>query len=484
MTRAHALQVERPLLEAKGIDIVTPSGRVLVRGLDASFSGEHVAIVGRNGGGKSTLLDVLVGHTPPHRGSVTSATSRVLVPQDLEPAGTQLTPGELRKLHLLRAFEQRPGLLLLDEPTQDLDAIGVAWLLARLRTWSGGLVVVSHHAELLQRFRHFFVVAESGCRYFPGTFAELEHDLAARHRQSDKKYVRRLNVMLERERHNATVVRRRRRKKNLGRLHEERRAPARAQLHGKKGYAQVSQAKAAKIREARISGARQWALAAREAMTVTLPLRLVVPTLDPPDGSDLVTMRDVSVRHGERTLFAGVDLRMQRDRLAVTGPNGSGKTTLLELIAGRRVPTHGTVSRGRVGYIAQQSGDSSTDETLVERLVHTGDPTSAHAVAQVLVAHQFPLALAHRPLRSLSAGERARATLISVFQQRPAVELLVLDEPTYGLDFVGFAALVAVLKTWRGGLVVASHDAAFLRAVGVEHHLELDGSGGHVLRPS
>jgi ATPase subunit of ABC transporter with duplicated ATPase domains len=93
--------------------------------------------------------------------------------------------------------------------------------------------------------------------------------------------------------------------------------------------------------------------------------------------------------------------------------------------------------------------------------------------AKLLLAHRFPLALSERSLRSLSPGERARAALICLFSRSPAVELLILDEPTFSLDLVGVQALTNALKLWPGGLVVASHDRRFLEEVGVDRTIQL-----------
>jgi ATPase subunit of ABC transporter with duplicated ATPase domains len=76
-------------------------------------------------------------------------------------------------------------------------------------------------------------------------------------------------------------------------------------------------------------------------------------------------------------------------------------------------------------------------------------------------------------MRSLSPGERARAALICLFRRSPAVELLILDEPTYSLDLVGQRAMTDALRAWPGGLVVASHDRDFLSAVGADTVMEL-----------
>ena len=93
------------------------------------------------------------------------------------------------------------------------------------------------------------------------------------------------------------------------------------------------------------------------------------------------------------------------------------------------------------------------------------------------MAHQFPLPLAERPLKSLSPGERVRAALICLLARSPSVEFLVLDEPTYSLDFFGYQALRDGLKAWPGGLLIASHDRDFLTAIGIQDYLELGREG-------
>lgn len=89
------------------------------------------------------------------------------------------------------------------------------------------------------------------------------------------------------------------------------------------------------------------------------------------------------------------------------------------------------------------------------------------------MAHKFPVALAERPLASLSPGERTRAALITIFRRSPPPDVLVLDEPTYSLDLVGQRAMMNALAAYRGGLVVASHDHAFLAAIGVDRWIEI-----------
>ncbi len=267
----------------------------------------------------------------------------------------------------------------------------------------------------------------------------------------------------------------RQRKKHLGRVREVGRSPSRIKLNNKRSYAQVKQGKRAVRREARIDAAREWAKATRRALSVELPLEMALPSMPEQPGLPVVVLEAVGAQAGERVLFEDLSFRLRRERLAIRGPNGSGKSTLIEVLTGHRKPARGhvTLDGGRIGYVAQNSSNWRVEESVIDHLLTCTGAVSSESAAQVLRAHRFPFALAERPLASLSPGERLRAALICLCQRRPSPELLVLDEPTDQLDFLGAAALQSVLTAWSGGLVVASHDDDFLEAIGVDGRLDL-----------
>jgi ATPase subunit of ABC transporter with duplicated ATPase domains len=519
MTRRPAKQQPRveeqqALVELESVDMDTPTDRPLFRGLSLSLSaGDRVALIGRNGVGKSTLLSLLAGRIQPTRGHVIGRTDAVLVEQEpssakpvlqrlhdrtqqertLEHALTQelaaaglrpleqllaapeLSRGEHRKLHLIAAKLAQPELLLLDEPTQDLDAAGEAWLLSWISSWPGALIVASHSRAMLRNFEHFFIVAESGCRYIPGKFQALQRQLEREEDDQQRRYVEHLNKLEDEERHNIRIIQARKRKKAVGRIHELRRCTSRMRLNDKRAQAQQSQAKAANIRKDRIEAARNWAKATRSAMTVKLPLDALATKLPEHDGIPNIALTDVGMQLDQRRLFKAITTEIARERIGVMGPNGSGKTTLLRIMLGELPPTEGTAKQRseRIGNIAQGATNWTSNDGLLEHLFQDSDCATLDEAAQLLLAHRFPLALAERPMSSLSPGERVRAALICLFRRTPTVELLVLDEPTLSLDFVGLAALQAALKAWPGGLVVASHDREFLEAIGIEQTLNL-----------
>jgi ATPase subunit of ABC transporter with duplicated ATPase domains len=478
-----------PLLEARALTIETPRGRTLVRELDLCLGRERVAVVGRNGVGKSTLLDVLAGRQEPARGRVVRRGRHLLVPQD-QPADSEAGPGagasagERQRQRLETARAARPDLLLLDEPTRDLDAGNIAWLLDWVSRWQGGLLIVSHDRRVLRTFDQFFIMAESGCRHLAGGFDDLLAELERERADTQRRYLAGINRLVAREEHHAAVRRRRQRKKNVGRIRELKRCPARIKLNDKRSYKQESQGKRRVLQEARIGAARTEAKAARRALRVELPLQVAwAPLSDGPHPSPLppgevtglISCEAVTARAGGRTLFSELSLEIGRDRVAVRGPNGSGKTTLLEVALGLRQPAGGRArcDASRVGYVAQNAANWRIDDSVLDQLATQMEAASPDRISEVLHAHRFPLALAGRPLATLSPGERVRAALICLGHRRPAPDLLVLDEPTQDLDFVGLEALEAVLAAWPGGLLVVSHDPEFLDAIGISRTLAL-----------
>lgn len=469
MKAAH--RKTEPTLRVDDATIVTPAGRVLFQHLDLETSGEHVAIVGRNGIGKSTLLEVLAGRVEHDR--VTRTGSVGFVPQVVY--GAARSHGEERRARLAAAIDAEPDFLLLDEPTDDLDEGAVAWLCAALRARKKNVIVASHDRRILEEFRYFVTIRERGCSLFTGTFDELLARLDDDWMAEQESYARALRRLADREEDMVAVANRKARKKRSGRCAELDRGTPRIRLNRKGSEAQVSHGKHAQMREARLGALREWTRSARGAMTARLGLDLEPARLPPFDGRPIVSLESVGMRAKDRALFEALDLHVGRDRIAVRGPNGAGKTTLLGLVTGEARPETGraVVDRTRLGAIAQEGTNWMLETSLVEEL-GTNDPSlTTESIAGLVVAAKLPLGLAHRAMKSLSPGERVRAALLCLLSRRPVPELLVLDEPTFGLDLLGRNAIVAALSAWPGGLVVASHDRGFLYEVGVERTIVL-----------
>jgi ATPase subunit of ABC transporter with duplicated ATPase domains len=164
------------------------------------------------------------------------------------------------------------------------------------------------------------------------------------------------------------------------------------------------------------------------------------------------------------------------ERVAVVGPNGSGKTTLLRVAMGRLAPDTGTVRRlpeEETASLDQAGAALDPALTVLEnfRTFHPEMEATAarHALARFLFSHEAAL----QTVGTLSGGQRLRASLACVLGGDRAPSLLMLDEPTNHLDLDALEALESALRAYDGALLVVSHDAAFLEAIGVERRLML-----------
>jgi ATP-binding cassette subfamily F protein uup len=438
--------------------------------------GERIGVVGRNGGGKSTLLRLVVGDEPPDSGRVTRTggltVARVDQRGDL-PAGTsvreyvvgdaaehewagdaavrailtglglaavgldadlaRLSGGERRRTALAAALVQRADLLVLDEPTNHLDVEGITWLADHLRQRRGGLLVVTHDRWFLDAVcDRTWEVGDGAVRQFDGGYAAYVLARAERARQADAAEARRQNLL----------------RKELAWL---RRGPP-----------------------ARTSKPR-FRIEAAEALIADVPaprqaveLRALAQRRL---GRTVVDVEDVTLRVGDRTLLDDVTWHVgPGDRIGVIGVNGSGKTHLLRLLAQEIAPTSGTVRVGKTvhaAHLSQEVRELPDELRVLEAVseVRTSAELGGVELSAGQLAERFGFGNDRQwtPVGDLSGGERRRLQLLRLLLTQP--NLLLLDEPTNDLDTDTLAALEDLLDGWAGTIVVVSHDRYLLERV-------------------
>jgi len=477
------------LLELSDVYLAFGAPPVLA-GVDLRLeAGERVCLIGRNGTGKTCLLEVLAGLRVPDTGQrvLVRGARAALLPQDGPPdlagpvraavaAGAAsgeawqadlevdrvladlglpgeaeigaLSVGQKRRALLARALVRRPDLLLLDEPTNHLDLPTIAWLETFLARWSGTLFFVTHDRAFLRRFARRIVELDRGrlvdwtCDY--DTWLRRKDSLLAeedaRRREFDKRLAEE-EAWLRR----GVKARRTRNEGRVRRLAEMRRQ--RAELRRRDGEVRLP------ANEAERSG------------------RLVAAG------------RGLGLVRGDRELFRDLDLTILRgDRVGIIGPNGAGKTSLLKVLLGALRPDRGELRRGanlQVAYFDQLRESLDPDRSVrwnvaegLDQLVIDGRPR--HVIGY-LADFLFTPERAAQPVRSLSGGERNRLLLARLFT-RPA-NVLVLDEPTNDLDLETLELLEDLLGDFAGTVLLVSHDRQFLDNV-VTSTLALDGRGG------
>jgi ATP-binding cassette subfamily F protein uup len=451
--------------------------RALFEDLSLTISdGDRVGVIGINGTGKSTLLEVIAGVQAPERGEVRrgrgvrvgycgqdpvlppgrvgdaigtgwegkAALERLGMTATLSSDVAELSGGQSKRVALARVLVQPCELLVLDEPTNHLDLAAVAWLEGVLAAHRGGLVLVSHDRSLLDRVTTRMLELDRGQNFSHdggyGSYLVARSERAARAASAD---ARRQNLA----QHELAWLRR-----------------------GAKARSRKPQA--------RVDAARKLIAERpeRPARSGELGLRIGTPRL----GSTVIECHDVGFAHpgAPGPTLEHVELVIGPDeRLGIVGGNGTGKSTLLDLLAGRKDPTSGRVTRGStvaVGYYDQIGVELDPGARLQDLVA--GPHRTPGTLEDVALMEQFWFGgdLPFAPVGTLSGGERRRLQLLLVLARRPNV--LLLDEPTNDLDLDTLRMLEAFLDEWPGALVVVSHDRTFLERT-TERLVALRGDG-------
>ena len=352
------------------------------------------------------------------------------IPDFAAKVGT-LSGGQRKRVALARSLIDRADLLILDEPTNHIDAETVAWLEEYLATNPGALLMVTHDRYFLDR-----VVNRS---------VELDRRQLVSYVGNYTKYLEDHEARQER-----LVAAEAKRQKLIKRELEWLRRGAMARSTKQKARIQRAQ-ELMKIAYDRGEDQVSIALAGRRL------------------GNTVLTAQGLTKRYGDKTILDGVDLMLEPgDRIGLMGPNGAGKSTLLDILTGKTTPDEGSITWGdtvQVAYYDQRSADLHEQMRLIEfiekeaPLIRTKDGERIEA-AHMLEWFLFPRAMQYGRIATLSGGERRRLYLLRTLIHQPNV--LILDEPTNDLDIQTLGVLEEFLDYFQGCLIVVSHDRYFL----------------------
>ncbi|MEO4001344.1 ABC-F family ATP-binding cassette domain-containing protein [Mesorhizobium sp. CAU 1732] len=521
-----------PFLSVHNLSFALPDGRVLFEHLDLSFGPERAGLVGRNGVGKSSLIAILAGELAPSRGTVHRSGHVALLRQivdadrgetiadlfgisdaialiDRATAGeadideiahadwtlearlekaldavglagvapsrllASLSGGQRTRAALAALSFGDPDMILLDEPTNNLDRDGRAFLGRFLDSWKGGAVVVSHDRQLLNRMDRIVELSPLGARFYGGGF-----DAYAAQREVERETAQK--ALDTAERHAKQVQRA---------AQEARERQAKRDATGRKARANSSDPKIlldARQQRAEATASRTTRLSARletDAQDKLQQSRNAVERVTPfsagmvsravPAGRRLIEARNLAIGFPGASPLATVDLDVVGpERIAVEGPNGSGKSTLLRTLAGVLQPLGGVMRvEARLAYFDQQVSLLDADASILENYQRINPGATVFECRSALARYVFRADAALQIVGTLSGGERLRAGLACVAAGDTPPELLILDEPTNHLDLDSIREVEAGLGDFEGAVLVVSHDEAFLNAIGVERRI-------------
>ncbi|BCW57695.1 ABC-F family ATP-binding cassette domain-containing protein [Arthrobacter sp. StoSoilB20] len=382
---------------------------------------------------------------------------------------TGLSGGQAARVALAALLLSRFDVVLLDEPTNDLDLEGLARLEAFVQGLRGGVVLVSHDREFLARCVTTVVeldLAQNSVAVYDGGYEAFLEERAVAKRHARERYDEFANTKADL----VSRARTQREWSSQGVRNAMKKNPDNDKIR-RAASSESSEKQAQKVRQMESRIAR---LTEVEEPRKEWQLQFSIGQA-PRSSAVVATLRDVVARQGDFTL-GPVNLQLNGgERIGITGPNGAGKSTLLRLLLGTQTPDDGDASMGAsvaIGEIDQARGLLDGGQPL-------GDAVEAVLVdwnsadVRTLLA-KFGLKADHtsRTVDSLSPGERTRAAL-ALLQAR-GVNLLVLDEPTNHLDLPAIEQLEEALESYEGALLLVTHDRRLLENVRLDSRWHLE----------
>lgn len=526
---------QKPAVTLTNLCFTWPDGTGVFDDLTGTFTVGRTGLIGVNGTGKTTLLRVIAGELPPTSGAVTVTKQAGYLPQHLTLAAG-VTVAELlgvsERLRALRAIESgdaspahfdtladawdiesrslaalgKVGLsgigldrkigtlsggetmlvaliglqlagnevVLLDEPTNNLDRDSRRLLYQVIASWNGSLIVVSHDVELLNLMDATAELRDGTLTVFGGPYEDYQDYLAAEQAAAEQALRSAEQHLRIEQRQRVEAQTKLARRQRYARTDFENKRKPKIIMNLRKQEAQVSAGKLRGRLDASVDLAKQTVVDQEQRVRRDSTITINLPDPDVPSGRRLAELTDAD---GHRVIVQGPEY------VALSGRNGIGKTRLLETLVhpgldawrGFRTVAH----TDRIGYLPQRLDHLDDDATLLESVRAAAPSVPVGELRAGLARFLFRGDVVDRLVGDLSGGERFRIALAGLLLADPPHQLLVLDEPTNNLDLTSIDELVDALADYRGGLIVVSHDTCFLHRLDIGRWITMDETGLH-----
>ena len=515
--------------------------------------GQILTLIGPNGAGKSTLLRTLAGQLTPMGGTVLlegrsladytgtqraqklalmaphsrrmelttcfdfvsagrypytgrlgilSAEDRQQVHRALELVGAaqlagrdfnRISDGQRQRILLARALCQQPEVILLDEPTNYLDADGRERLYNLIRRTSATVLVISHDRTLLNQLPAICELSSQGLTYYSGNYDFYKKQKALQQKAltqqlEEKQKALRLARKVARE------VEERKAKQNVrGEKNSIKKGIPRIMMGALKNNAENSSSRLSSIHTEKTEKLQAEMSGIKSSLPQTDKLKTDFNASHLHVGKVLVKAKDVNFHYPSLAASPMETTRPEAvkelwsssltfqlrsgDRLSLKGKNGSGKTTLLKLIMGELHPTDGVMERAGFTsvYLDQEYSLVRNERSVLqqaEAFNHRHLPE--HEVKTILNRYLFPRDVWNKPCGKLSGGEKMRLSFCCLMIADNTPDMFILDEPTNNLDIESIEIITATIRDYAGTVIAISHDREFLKDTGIEREILLE----------
>ena len=523
------------ILSLRGLTYTTADGHLLFENLDLSFNRERSALIGANGVGKTTLLKLATGALSPSSGHVVRKGTLGMLEQDLatSPGDTiadafgvrdqtariarilegngsmqdsvkadwtletrmqaalvevglpdfpanhtleALSGGQRTRVALAALLFSQPDMLVLDEPTNNLDRQGRDAIAHTISKWRGGALIVSHDRALLRQVDRIIELSNLGVRIYGGNWDLYEERKNAEREAAEATLAHAEKKLLETRKYAQVAIRRKAKSDSQGKAGRAKGGTPKIVLNAQQNRAEGTTGRLSAIAERQREQTQQAAENARENVERTKAPSVKFPSTNLAQGKTVLRIDQITFGYDPaRPLFQNLSLQVTGpERIALTGHNGSGKTTLLRIISGELLPSRGKVHcTDGMAILDQHAHVLDRHETIQENFRRLNPQESENACRAALARFLFRADSALRKVGELSGGEMLRAALACTLGSHNTPEFLILDEPTNHLDLAAIAAIEAGLLTYDGALLVSSHDEDFLAAINVDQRIAL-----------
>jgi ATP-binding cassette, subfamily F, member 3 len=439
--------------------------------------GEKIGLVGRNGHGKSTLFQIILGTAEIDKGTLivpkgyrighleqhlkftkptvleecalglpageeyeTWQVERILSglgfsEKDMERSPQDFSGGYQIRMNLAKLLVSAPDMLMLDEPTNYLDIVAIRWLEEFLKEWESEFILITHDRSFMDAVvTHTVAIHRQKAFKVAGDTEKLYNQI----NQEEETYEKtRLNEEKKRKQEEAFI----------------------AKFKAKASFASRAQSRVKKLEK----------MVEKKALTKIEDLELYFNS-SPFAANQMLSAENISFSYDNKEPFLIKDFSLsieKNDRVCIIGKNGKGKSTLLKILAGELSATSGKVTKHptlKEGYFGQTNKKVMNDENTVYEEIKTADPDCTDQKARTIAGGlMFSESAALKKVKVLSGGEKSRVLLGKILVQ-PS-HLIFLDEPTNHLDMQSCDSLIEAIDEFGGSIVMVTHNEMHLRAV-------------------